>query len=178
MFANIPLDAHGEELQVVFILDLSEAGCLDFSSAMQLKSLEFAIAMVFPLPPVVHVVGAPLGCSMFVKFLAACMPSSMRDCIEIANSRTDIERYVGPHDTPSWWYDDDSPHNGVPYCPQDPRVNWQFDKTLQKGYAVTLAEIWNPGPWLENVQDGRLTEGAKRVESTLDTIEEESDDGW
>lgn len=178
VIANIPLDAKGEKLQVVIICDLSEAGYLDFSPTMQIKATEFAVEMLYPLPAVILIFGAPTICGLFVKCLQACLPSSVQDVIQIVEYRDEIEELIGPDDTPSWWYDDDSPQQGVPFSPQNPRVRWQFEESLERGYAVTLAEIWNPGPWLENAQDAGLSESRERAKSALDTIEEDPEDEW
>lgn len=184
VIANIPLDAEGEKLQVIMICDCSEAGYLDFSPAMQLKSIELAVAMYFPLPPLVFMVGAPTVCRLLVKCFVACLPASMQYCIEAVESKDEMDKYVGSNDTPRWWYGDDSRELGVPYCPYNQRARWQFHKTLQSGYAVTLSEIWNPGPWLEggvrceSVLDESQVESRDATHHSLETIEEDSEDGW
>lgn len=184
LIANIPLDAQDEKLQVVVICDLSEAGYLDFSPAMQLKAIELGIAMYFPLPPLVLMVGALTVCRLLVKCFVACLPSSIQHCIETLERKDEISKYVDSNDIPGWWYGDNSRQQGVPYCPPNSRAYWHYHESLQKGYAVTLHEIWNPGLWLENgplcenFQDGGPVEDRKAAENTLDTIEEGSQDGW
>lgn len=85
MVANILLDAQGEQLQVVMICDLSEVTSLDFSPAMQVKSTHLGVVFVYPLPPDISVVGSPAFSRMLVKLAVACLPSSMKNVVEIVN---------------------------------------------------------------------------------------------
>lgn len=175
--ANIALDARGEELQLIVIADLSEAGCLDLNPPLQSQAMKFPVALFLPVPSLVLVVGAPTVSRIFMKIVRACVPEDFKRNIVSVSQRKDIEKYIRPSDTPSWWYDADSQTRGVPQCPHDPRTTWQYTERLRKGFSVTLAELWNPGPWLDSVEDRRLPP-SKEVENGLGTFDEDPEDEW
>lgn len=76
-----------------------------------------------------------------MKIVHACMPEDFRKNFVDADRCEDIEKYVKPSDTPSWWYDDDSPNVGVQQGPHDKRTCWKYVTSPRKILSVNLAEI-------------------------------------
>lgn len=149
--------------------------------------MELAVALFLPVPALVLVVGAPAVSRLFMKIVKAYIPEDHRKYIVDVPRREDIERYIGPSDTPSWWCRGVTKSLGVQHCSYDPRTTCLYAASARQGFSVTLSEIWNPGSWLdldkfsginvESVQTRRLP-SAVEPESTLETIEADPSDEW
>lgn len=172
----------------MFILDFSEGGCLDFHPQLQAQVLREFFIPLFPVPPLVLVVAAPPACRLFMKIMLACLPDDYSENFVDVPQRDNIAKYVGPSDTPAWWYGDNYQSSVLPHCPQDQRLSREDVASERQSFSVTLSKLWNQGPSLDlyslaninniDVAESRPLSAAREGETGLGAILDDPGDDW